>query len=117
MGTHPCRKCLGSMVGRGRQCSTQAPCWCEQRWHPNCANMCANQRCVEKCGTGGVIEGLSPKKDFVRTDGKDWVGGDTDGYVFDHDGLGDTPRDWVVAPRKLKVFFTYQISALDAAVA
>lgn len=66
---------------------------------------------MSKCGTGGQIRNLRVKEDFKRKDGKDW------GYTFDHDDLGDTPRDWAIATTKLKIPYTYQVSELDVKVA
>jgi tyrosinase len=115
--THACRLCLGSLTGGGHKCSTETPCWCEQRWHPQCVNLCANRKCMAVCGTGGQARELKRKADFGRKDDQQWVGGDKLGYEFDRDELGDTPRDWAVAPNQLKTPYLYEISKLDSSVA
>jgi len=113
-----CRVCMGTITSGGRrECTDKRPCWCHQRWHPSCVNVCANEKCLADCGTGGEIRDLKVVADFKREDGKEWVGGDEQGYYWDHDKLGDTPRDWAVSPQKLKTPYNYQVSELDAKVA
>jgi len=111
--SNACRKCLGQLSSNFAQCSDENPCWCEQRWHPNCFQLCPDKRCASLCGKGGEDREIE-EKDWARKDGKQWVG---KGYSFDYKNEKDRPRDWSVLTTDLLLPYTYDFDNFDLQIA
>eukprot|EP00947_MAST-08B_sp_MAST-8B-sp1_P004230 g4230.t1 len=101
-----CTKCLGTNFA-----SSLGSHWCQKAWDPACLDFCAREQCREKCGTGGGHRALKPS-DFAHK-----TLGDKYGYKWDHDELGDKPRDFL---KKSTDYggsgYTYQIDAFDKTI-
>jgi len=98
-----CRQCLKKLRPQDD--------WCSKRWNAACDMLCASDTCRSVCGTGGDAKDINGTADFQRTDGKPFA------YVFDYHKVGKTPRDWSVAPSKLKQPFTYMVDQFDKDIA